>query len=59
MDASNAVGVVLETLTKATSQEASILKPAEKQLKGWETHPGFYSTLQVKLFNQTLEENFE
>lgn len=37
--------LVLETLRRATSQEAEVLKPAEQQLQQWETEPGFYSTL--------------
>lgn len=37
--------LVLDTLRRATSQEAEILKPAELQLQEWETEPGFYSTL--------------
>lgn len=37
--------LVLETLRRATSQEAEVLKPAEQQLQLWETEPGFYSTL--------------
>ena len=37
--------LVLSTLRQATSQEASVLKPAEKRLQSWETEPGFYATL--------------
>lgn len=37
--------LVLETLRRATSQEAEVLKPAEQQLQQWEAEPGFYSTL--------------
>ena len=37
--------LVLDTLRRATSQEAEVLKPAEQQLQLWETEPGFYSTL--------------
>lgn len=45
MDVKTAQSVVLDVLTKAASQDAEILKPAEKQLKEWETQPGFYSVL--------------
>jgi len=38
---------VVETLTRACSQDTSVLKPAETLLKQWETQPGFYSTLAV------------
>lgn len=37
--------LVLDTLRRATSQDAATLKPAEQQLQEWETEPGFYSTL--------------
>ena len=46
MDASAATAVV-ETLMRACSQDASVLKPAESLLKQWETQPGFYSILAV------------
>lgn len=36
---------VLQTLTAAASQSAGELKPAEAQLRDWETRPGFYSVL--------------
>ncbi|XP_069491668.1 importin-11 [Ambystoma mexicanum] len=36
---------VLEALTRAASQDSAVLKPAEEQLKGWETQPGFYPLL--------------
>lgn len=49
--------LVLETLRRATSQEAEVLKPAEQQLQQWETEPGFYSTL-VEIFSEySLEVN--
>jgi len=47
MDASAAAATVIETLTRACSQDASVLKPAESLLKQWETEPGFYSILAV------------
>ncbi|XP_055941149.1 importin-11-like [Argiope bruennichi] len=37
--------VVLDALTKASSQNAELLKIAERQLKCWETERGFYSIL--------------
>ena len=48
MDIDSASSVVLQTLTQATSQDAAGLKPAEEQLKQWETQPGFYSVLLVQ-----------
>ena len=50
MDTETANSVVLEALTQACSQDASILKPAEQQLQIWETQPGFYTTLVVGFF---------
>ena len=38
---------VLELLSRAGSQDATVLKPAEQQLKDLETRPGFYSILYV------------
>jgi uncharacterized membrane protein YjjP (DUF1212 family) len=38
---------VLTALTQACSQNSLELKPAEQQLKEWESHPGFYSILLV------------
>lgn len=49
--------LVLDTLRRATSQDAATLKPAEQQLQEWETEPGFYSTL-VEIFSEhSLEVN--
>jgi len=48
MDIDSASSVVLQTLTQATSQDTALLKPAEEQLKQWETQPGFYSVLLVR-----------
>lgn len=47
MDLNSASTVVLQVLTQATSQDTAVLKPAEEQLKQWETQPGFYSVLLV------------
>jgi len=46
MEAS-AHSAVVDVLYRACSQEASVLKPAEEQLKQWEAQPGFYSILAV------------
>ena len=40
---------VFEALTQACSQDASVLKPAENQLKHSETQPGFYTAILVSL----------
>uniref|UniRef100_A0A7N8XU50 Importin-11 n=1 Tax=Mastacembelus armatus TaxID=205130 RepID=A0A7N8XU50_9TELE len=45
--------VVLQALTQATSQDTAVLKPAEEQLRQWETQPGFYSVL-LKIFNNHM-----
>lgn len=47
MDLNSASTIVLQVLTQATSQDTAVLKPAEEQLKQWETQPGFYSVLLV------------
>lgn len=36
---------IYEVLQSASSQDPSVLKPAEQTLKEWETQPGFYATL--------------
>lgn len=50
-----ASSLVLQALTQATSQDTAVLKPAEEQLRQWETQPGFYSVLlvrhDIKIFN--------
>uniref|UniRef100_A0A8C7X2I8 Uncharacterized protein n=1 Tax=Oryzias sinensis TaxID=183150 RepID=A0A8C7X2I8_9TELE len=48
MDIDSASSVVLQALTQATSQDTAVLKPAEEQLRQWETQPGFYSVLLVR-----------
>ncbi|MBN3312396.1 IPO11 protein, partial [Atractosteus spatula] len=53
MDIHSASSVVLQALTQATSQDTSVLKPAEEQLKQWETQPGFYSVL-LNIFNNHM-----
>ncbi|XP_077601089.1 importin-11-like [Stigmatopora nigra] len=53
MDIDGASSVVLKTLTQATSQDTAVLKPAEEQLKQWETQPGFYSVL-LNIFNNHM-----
>ncbi|KAJ3604293.1 hypothetical protein NHX12_029034, partial [Muraenolepis orangiensis] len=53
MDIDSASSLVLQTLTQATSQDTAVLKPAEEQLKQWETQPGFYSVL-LNIFNNHM-----
>nr|XP_057925549.1 importin-11 isoform X1 [Doryrhamphus excisus] len=53
MDMDCASSVVLQALTQATSQDTAVLKPAEEQLKQWETQPGFYSVL-LNIFNNHM-----
>ncbi|XP_070791965.1 importin-11 [Pituophis catenifer annectens] len=57
MDLHSASNVVLQVLTQATSQDTSVLKPAEEQLKQWETQPGFYSVLLNIFTNHSLDIN--
>ncbi len=40
---------ILDALQHACSQDVSLLKAAEQQLKAWETCPGFYTILMVGL----------
>lgn len=49
MDIQSASSVVLQALNQATSQDTAVLKPAEEQLRQWETQPGFYSVLLVRI----------
>ncbi|KAM7391440.1 hypothetical protein PAMP_022129 [Pampus punctatissimus] len=53
MDMDSASSVVLQALTQATSQNTAVLKPAEEQLRQWETQPGFYSVL-LNIFNNHM-----
>ncbi|XP_074493759.1 importin-11 [Sebastes fasciatus] len=53
MDIDGASSVVLQALTQATSQDTAVLKPAEEQLRQWETQPGFYSVL-LNIFNNHM-----
>ena len=48
MDLDSAGTVVLQALAQAPSQNTAELKPAEEQLRQWETQPGFYSVLLVR-----------
>ncbi|NXG12148.1 IPO11 protein, partial [Sakesphorus luctuosus] len=57
MDLNSASAVVLRVLTQATSQDTAVLKPAEEQLKQWETQPGFYSVLLNIFTNHSLDVN--
>ncbi|KAK7116601.1 hypothetical protein V1264_002257 [Littorina saxatilis] len=57
MDLDTAEPVVLQTLSHACSQDASVLKPAEQQLKDWETQPGFYSILSSIFSRYELDAN--
>uniref|UniRef100_A0A8D0HQZ1 Importin-11 n=1 Tax=Sphenodon punctatus TaxID=8508 RepID=A0A8D0HQZ1_SPHPU len=57
MDLNSASNIVLQVLTQSTSQDTAVLKPAEEQLKQWETQPGFYSVLLNIFTNHTLDIN--
>ncbi|ELU06029.1 hypothetical protein CAPTEDRAFT_149791 [Capitella teleta] len=48
---------VLHTLTLACSQNSHELKPAEQQLKEWESRPGFYSILLSVVSDHSLMVN--
>jgi len=49
MNDTNGVAALYETLQAAASQNADVLKVAEKKLLDWELQPGFYSALTVSL----------
>ncbi|XP_061379471.1 importin-11 [Danaus plexippus] len=53
----NIYALVLDTLNRATSQDAEVLKPAEKKLQEWEVEPGFYSVLLNVLSNHSIDIN--
>ncbi|CAH2296266.1 importin-11 isoform X1 [Pelobates cultripes] len=57
MDINSASSVVLQVLTRASSQDSTVLKPAEEQLRQWETQPGFYSVLLNIFTNHSLDVN--
>ncbi|XP_053557296.1 importin-11 [Bombina bombina] len=57
MDLNSASGVVLQVLTQASSQDSTVLKPAEEQLKQWEIQPGFYTVLLNIFTNHSLDVN--
>ncbi|XP_041361999.1 importin-11-like isoform X2 [Gigantopelta aegis] len=57
MDPNRAGPVVLDTLSKACSQQADVLKPAEQQLHHWETQPGFYSILATIFCKHEIDVN--
>lgn len=47
MDMETAGPIILDTLSKACSQDPAVLTPAEGQLQQWQTQPGFYTVLSV------------
>lgn len=47
MDINSTYAAVLDVLQRASNQNPEILKPAEAQLREWETQPGFYNILLV------------
>ncbi|XP_075923002.1 importin-11 isoform X2 [Petromyzon marinus] len=55
MELASASVVVIQTLTRATNQDASVLKPAEEQLRQWEIQPGFYSVLLNIFMDHSLD----
>ncbi|MEE6458370.1 hypothetical protein FKM82_000265 [Ascaphus truei] len=57
MDLNSASSVVLQVLTQASSQDSTVLKPAEEQLRQWETQPGFYTVLLNIFTNHSLDVN--
>lgn len=54
MDLTSTQAVVLEVLQRASSQNADVLKPAEANLREWETQPGFYTVLYVSCCNCSI-----
>ncbi|XP_071964409.1 importin-11-like isoform X2 [Antedon mediterranea] len=57
MDLESAKNVVLDTLIEASSQNVSLLKPAEQKLKSWEIQPGFYPILQSIFSTYSIDVN--
>lgn len=57
MDTDSAGVIILDTLTKATSQDPAVLTPAEHQLQQWQTQPGFYSVLSSIFCNHQIDVN--
>ncbi|PVD19589.1 hypothetical protein C0Q70_20079 [Pomacea canaliculata] len=57
MEVEAAEPIVLETLSHACSQDANVLKPAERKLQSWETQPGFYSVLSSIFCNYEVDAN--
>ncbi|XP_048738332.2 importin-11-like [Ostrea edulis] len=57
MELSSAGPVVLKTLTNACSQNADVLKPAERQLQQWETQTGFYTVLSEIFCDHGIDVN--
>ncbi|XP_073979099.1 importin-11-like [Rhodnius prolixus] len=55
MEVNSAHNIVLDTLQRAVSQNAEILKPAEQKLQEWETQPGFYSILKDVFCNTSFD----
>lgn len=51
--------LVLDVLHKATSQDTETLRSAEKQLKVWESEPGFYTVLMVWEYTAYISYNCE
>lgn len=49
MDIQTTHAIVLDVLHRASSQDPSILKPAETKLMEWETEAGFYTVLNVSI----------
>ncbi|KAI9139408.1 armadillo-type protein [Paraphysoderma sedebokerense] len=48
---------LISVLQDASSQDPGRMKPAEDQLKQWETTPGFYSALQDIFYDKSLPVN--
>uniref|UniRef100_T1IKF5 Importin N-terminal domain-containing protein n=1 Tax=Strigamia maritima TaxID=126957 RepID=T1IKF5_STRMM len=57
MNLETTLPIVLDTLSRATSQNPEILKPAEEQLKRWEIERGFYSVLLAVFSNHNIDVN--
>lgn len=55
MEISQVESLVLDTLKRAASQNAEILKPAEEKLREWEVEPGFYSILMKIISNHSID----
>ncbi|XP_052792511.1 importin-11-like [Mya arenaria] len=57
MEPTDSGAMILDTLTRACSQDSAVLTPAEHQLQQWQTQPGFYTALSSIFCNHEIAVN--